>query len=180
MTLLKQIRLMAKYNQWMNQSLYQATAKLPIEKLELDKKAFFVSIIGTLNHIIVGDIIWLKRFTTHPANHTQLEPLRNIEQPQSLDQILYANFDELSKQRRNLDNIIINWCNELTEADLSYHLEYKDTKGVPAIREFGSLIFHFFNHQTHHRGQVTTLLFQEGVDVGVTDLLTLIPNYIDT
>ena len=180
MTLLKQIRLMAKYNQWMNQSLYQATAKLPIEKLELDKKAFFVSIIGTLNHIIVGDIIWLKRFTTHPANHTQLEPLRNIEQPQSLDQILYANFDELSKQRRNLDTIIINWCNELTEADLSYYLEYKDTKGVPAIREFGSLIFHFFNHQTHHRGQVTTLLFQEGVDVGVTDLLTLIPNYIDT
>lgn len=180
MTLLNQIKLMAKYNQWMNQSLYQATAKLPIEKLELDKKAFFGSVIGTLNHIIVGDIVWLKRFSKHPANHRQLELVRKIEQPKSLDKILYADFGELSKQRQNLDSTIINWCNELTEADLSDRLEYKNMKGVPAIREFGSLIFHFFNHQTHHRGQVTTLLFQEGVDVGVTDLLTLIPNYIDT
>ncbi len=180
MILLNQIRLMAQYNQWMNQSLYLASAKLPIEKLKEDKKAFFGSVIGTLNHIIVGDIIWLKRFSTHPANHIELEPLRRTEQPKSLDQMLYPDFDELSQERVKLDNIIINWCNELTASDLSYHLKYNNMKGTPAIKEFGSLIFHFFNHQTHHRGQVTTLLFQEEIDVGVTDLLTLIPNYIDT
>ncbi|MBW4508002.1 MAG: DinB family protein [Scytonematopsis contorta HA4267-MV1] len=176
---LNQIKLMAQYNQWMNKSLYLASAKLPIEKLKENKKAFFGSVIGTLNHIIVADIIWLKRFSTHPANHIELEPLRQTEQPKSLDQNLYTDFGELFQERTKLDNIIINWCNELSESDLSYYLRYNDMKGIPAVKEFGSLIFHFFNHQTHHRGQVTTLLFQEGIDVGVTDLLTLIPNYID-
>ena len=51
-----------------------------------------------------------------------------------------------------------------------------DTKGIVGRRKFSSLVLHFFNHQTHHRGQATTLLFQAGQDVGVTDLLMLIPN----
>ena len=170
---------MAKYNQWMNQSLYTAAAKLPVEKLREDKKAFFGSVIGTLNHIVVGDIIWLKRFSMHPANYAALEPVRRIQHPQSLDQTLFADLEQLSKQRLTLDDIIINWCDELSEVDLSHHLQYKNTKGKVAVREFGSLMFHFFNHQTHHRGQVTTLLSQEGVDVGVTDLLMLIPNQLE-
>ena len=29
---------------------------------------------------------------------------------------------------------------------------------------------HLFNHGTHHRGQLTTLMKQAGVDPGVTDL----------
>ncbi len=45
-----------------------------------------------------------------------------------------------------------------------------------AARNFFSLVMHFFNHQAHHRGQVTTLLSQTGIDIGVTDLLALIPD----
>ncbi len=179
MTPLSQIRLMAKYNQWMNQSLYTAAAELPVEKLKEDKKAFFGSVIGTLNHIMVSDIIWLKRFSMHPANHTALEPIRRLEHPKSLDQTLFANLEQFFEQRLQLDDIIINWCDQISEVDLSHHLQYKNMKGEVAVREFSSLIFHFFNHQTHHRGQVTTLLSQEGVDVGVTDLLMLIPNLIE-
>ena len=178
MTLLKPIRLMAQYNQWMNQNLYGAAAKLPVEKLEQDKKAFFGSILGTLNHIMVADIIWLKRFSNHPANHAALDPIRRLESPKSLDEILYLNLKELAQQRTTFDEIIIRWCNELSEEDLGYHLPYKNMKGQPAVKAFGSLLFHFFNHQTHHRGQATTLLSQEGIDVGVTDLLVLIPNEI--
>jgi uncharacterized damage-inducible protein DinB len=175
----KQIQLMAKYNQWMNQNLYSASAKLPTEKLNEDKKAFFKSVIGTLNHILVADLIWLKRFSQHPANYTELEAIKKIEQPSSLDQILYPEFDQLLQQRTNLDQIIINWCDQISEVDLSYHLEYANMKKISAIREFGSLILHFFNHQTHHRGQITTLLFQEGIDVGNTGLQTQIPDYLN-
>ena len=125
---------------------------------------------------MVGDIIWLKRFSVHPANHAALEPMRRIEHPESLDQILYPDLEELSNQRIKLDDIILNWCNELSNVDLCHHLQYRNMKGELAIREFGSLMLHFFNHQTHHRGQATTLLSQEGVDIGVTDLLMLIPN----
>jgi uncharacterized damage-inducible protein DinB len=175
-TLLNHLRLMAKYNHWMNQSLYEAAAKLYEEKLKEDKQAFFGSVIGTLNHIIVGDIIWLKRFSLHPANHLSLEPIRLVEPPKALDQILFASFEELYWQRIKLDEIIINWCNELSEDDICCLLQYKRTSGEPNLKVLGSLVFHFFNHQTHHRGQVTTLLSQEGIDVGVTDLLLLIPN----
>ncbi len=176
MTLLNYLRLMAKYNQWMNQSLYEAAAKLSEEKLTEDKQAFFSSIIGTLNHIVVADIIWLKRFSLHPANHLSLEPIRLLEPPKILNQILYTSLEELYQQRLQLDEVIVNWCNELSGSDICYLLRYKRMNGESKLQELGSLMLHFFNHQTHHRGQTTTLLSQEGIDVGVTDLLMLIPN----
>ncbi len=176
MSLLKHIRLMSQYNQWMNDKLYEAAAHLSEEQLTEDRGAFFGSILGTLNHIVVGDVVWLKRFSTHPANHSALDYIRKTAQPTSLDQILYCNFTELTTERKKLDEAIVSWCNELTESDLNYNLPYKNMKGQPSVKAFGSLVLHFFNHQTHHRGQVTTLLYQEGVDVGITDLLNLIPN----
>lgn len=167
---------MAQYNQWMNQTLYAAAAKLPIAKLQEDKKAFFGSIFDTLNHIMVADIIWLKRFAKHPAHHLSLESVRLIESPKSLNQIFYDSFEELQPQRLKLDRIIINWCNELSDSDISYPLQYNRVNGEQNLKLLDSLMFHFFNHQTHHRGQLTTLLSQEGIDVGVTDLLMLIPD----
>jgi uncharacterized damage-inducible protein DinB len=174
MILLNHIRLMAQYNQWMNQKIYEAAEKLTDDKLKEDKKAFFGSILGTLNHLMIGDIIWLKRFAAHPANHKALETIRIVEQPKSLDQVLYWEFEELRTEREKLDKIIINWCNELCIEDLQHKLYYKNMKGQPAVKLFGHLVLHLFNHQTHHRGQTTTLLSQEGLDVGVTDLLALI------
>ena len=176
MMLLNHVRLMAQYNQWMNQKIYETAGKLSEDKLKEDKKAFFGSILGTLNHLMVGDIIWLKRFATHPANHKTLEIIRNLKQPESLDQLLYFKFEELKVEREKLDKIIIDWCNELCAEDFQHKLYFKNMKGQPATKLFGSLVLHLFNHQTHHRGQVTTLLSQEGLDVGVTDLLALIPD----
>ncbi|MEO8890458.1 MAG: DinB family protein, partial [Coleofasciculaceae cyanobacterium] len=170
------LRLMAQYNHWMNQSLYAAAAQLSEAQLQEDKQAFFSSIFGTLNHIIVADIIWLKRFAKHPANHLSLEPIRLLESPKALSQIYYNSLEELQPQRLKLDKIIVKWCDELTESDISYPLPYNRMNGEANIKVLESLIIHFFNHQTHHRGQLTTLLSQEGIDVGVTDLLMLIPD----
>jgi uncharacterized damage-inducible protein DinB len=176
MTLLKQIQLMAQYNQWINQRIYQAAKQLPDTKLNEDKKAFFGSILGTFNHIMVADIVWLKRFLKHPSYHVSLNSIRQLEQPENLNQILHDNFEILTQKRLELDTVIIEWCQEITENDLFFMLPYHNMKGEPFVKEFGSLLFHFFNHQTHHRGQVSTLLSQENIDIGVTDLLMLIPN----
>ncbi|MGB5961830.1 MAG: DinB family protein, partial [Coleofasciculaceae cyanobacterium] len=99
MTLLNHLRLMAQYNQWMNLSLYAAAAKLSEAKLQENKQAFFGSIFGTLNHIIVADTIWLKRFAKHPANHQSLEFVRLLESPKALNQIYYNSLEELQQQR---------------------------------------------------------------------------------
>jgi uncharacterized damage-inducible protein DinB len=170
------ICLMASYNEWMNARLYEAVRGLPGDELVANRKAFFGSILGTLNHLVVGDTIWLKRFATHPANYPALEPIRNLPAPTCLDQLLFADIDGLSAHRKLLDQIIIEWARSIADRDLDHVLRYANTKGVVADRNYFSLVMHFFNHQTHHRGQATTLLSQAGTDVGVTDLLALIPN----
>ena len=70
----------------------------------------------------------------------------------------------------------IAFTQELTETDLDTPLEYANMNGVAQRKNLHAVLMHFFNHQTHHRGQVSTLLFQAGVDVGMTDLLALIPD----
>ncbi|MEJ1959185.1 MAG: DinB family protein [Nitrosomonadales bacterium] len=176
MSRIDHICLMAKYNEWMNTKLYEAAKGLPSEEVVADRKAFFGSILGTLNHVAVADTIWLKRFATHPANFSALEMVRNLPSPTGLDQLLCSDVVSLSSYRWLLDQAITKWAHSLMDADLDHVLHYANTKGVLADRNFFSLVMHFFNHQTHHRGQATTLLSQAGVDVGVTDLLVLIPN----
>lgn len=173
MSMLDNARLMARYNRWMNAKLYETAAKLPQETLEADRKAFFKSIVGTLNHIVVADILWLKRFAALPSEQTTLEAIRRMEAPTSLDQILYQDFNRLAEHRRMLDAIIIAWADGLNSDDFDRDLSYRSMKGIAANKPFSILVMHFFNHQTHHRGQASTLLSQEGLDMGPTDLLAM-------
>lgn len=168
--------LMAGYNEWMNAKLYEAAAKLPAEALARDRGAFFGSLLGTLNHLVVGDTLWLKRFANHPSKPAALAMAVALPQPTALNQVLFAELEPLSARRRELDAAIKAWAASLTPDDLDHVLAYENTKGVKSRKKFASLVLHFFNHQTHHRGQATTLLFQAGLDVGATDLLALIPN----
>jgi len=170
------VALMAAYNEWMNAKLYATAATLPAAELAAERGAFFGSILGTLNHLVVGDTVWLKRFAEHPSRHAALEPVRRLERPRALDQVLFTDFGELSAHRRMLDGAIVRWAAELTNADLEQVLRYASMKGVVSHKRLFDLVMHLFNHQTHHRGQATTLLSQAGVDVGVTDLLMLIPD----
>ncbi len=167
--------LMASYNAWMNAKVYETAAKLSPGELALDRKAFFKSILGTLNHIMVGDTLWLKRFAMHPSKHVALDRVRAMAAPTALNQILFHDFPTLAAHRKLLDSVISAWAAALTECDLRHPLLYANTQGQQFQRRFSSLVTHFFNHQTHHRGQATTLLTQAGLDVGVTDLLALIP-----
>jgi len=173
------LRLLAEYNRWMNDKVYQAAGRLDDAALRVDRGAYFGSILGTLNHLLAADLIWLGRFRQHARRPALLEALDAWPVPDSLDHLLYPDFGALSGHRRELDALIESWAAALQDADLDVPLEYRNTKGVLARRDLGSLGVHLFNHQTHHRGQVTTLLTQAGQDVGVTDLLMLIPNLAD-
>ncbi|HZP87178.1 MAG TPA: DinB family protein [Burkholderiales bacterium] len=175
MDVLRHIRLLAQYNHWMNEKIYAAAGTLSAEQISEGRGAFFGSILGTLNHLVVTDIIWLQRLGAHPALHRALDAVRQTEAPRALNQILHTDLVSLRDTRKALDETIIAWTNELSPADLDHILDYRNMKGVPQRRLYGSLVLNLFNHQTHHRGQATTLLSQAGVDVGVTDLLALIP-----
>ena len=97
-------------------------------------------------------------------------------QPTSLRQQIAASLPELRDCRERFDGVICEWADRLTASMLTGKLTYANMAGQEQTRNFGFLVQHFFNHKTHHRGQATTLLFQAGVDVGVTDLLAVIPD----
>lgn len=170
------IVLLATYNASMNTRLYAAAATLPKDALVADRGAFFGSIMGTLNHIVAGDTIWLRRFMGHPANFASLQAMADIPAPSGLAHIYSEDLEPLLAHRVKLDAIISAFAAEVRNADLAQVLTYKNSRGE-CRKHFGSLLLHLFNHQTHHRGQATTLLSQAGVDVGVTDLLEWIPEH---
>ena len=174
--------LMANYNAVMNQKICDAIASLAEDNLWQDNKAFFGSILGTLNHLMVGDLIWLRRFNNHP-NHSYnteangfkaLEALTSFPLPTALTQTLYRTKEDFIRNRQALDQIIIQFIDEAIESDYSTTLTYTNTKDNVFNKPFSMLLQHLFNHQTHHRGQVTTLMSQMGIDIGETDLLMLI------
>lgn len=178
MARLEQIRLLAEYNRLMNTRQYEACARLTPQELAAERGAFFGSVLGTLNHILVGDIVWLRRFSNHGASRTALEEIATMLVPQKLDAILYPSLDALTPVRARLDAMLIDWCAVLREADLESALAYENFRGVSSVRLLGDLLLHQFLHQVHHRGQITTLLSQFGVDFGETDLVEIIPDVV--
>lgn len=180
MGLVDHLQLMAGYNQWMNEKVYTAAAQLTEQQLKQDRHAFFPSIFATLMHLLVADSIWLRRFASDP----QLSPglavvLPGLKQPTHLDAQLFDSFAGMQQYRVLLDQHIMEWVKQLRDTDVDRPFSYSNMKGVVSTKNLFLVLGHFFNHQTHHRGQVTTLLTQAGVDVGLTDLLVVIPN-IDT
>ena len=165
---------MADYNRWMNAKVYRSAETLSDADLQVDRGAFFSSILGTLNHILVADTVWLKRFANHPARFSALQSMHQVDAPSSLTLILHTSFSDLANARRLMDESIIQFCAEASDDDYSEDVHYTNTEGQPFVNEFGMLVQHFFNHQTHHRGQATTLLSQSGLDVGTTDLVMML------
>jgi uncharacterized damage-inducible protein DinB len=168
-------RMMARYNRWMNAKVYVAAAQMTAADLAADRGAFFGSVLGTLNHLMVADLIWLQRFSALPSS-AALAPLRELPAPSALDEMPYPDFAMLRERREWLDGTIESWADALDGADLDQILEYANTRNQRFRKRLGGAVMHFFNHQTHHRGQVTTLLSQAGIDVGETDLRALIPD----
>jgi len=170
-----QIKLLARYNQWMNEKLYDAAAVLPPGEAEADRQAFFGSLLGTLNHLVAADTIWLQRFAAHSRFAAGLAAVAALPAPTALDAPQCSSLAALRERRAWLDQHVLAWIERLDETDLDAVIEYRRMNGEANRRRLGMLLLHFFNHQTHHRGQATTLLFQAGIDPGVTDLLMLVP-----
>lgn len=152
-------QLMAKYNEWMNQKLYTVCANVPKVDREKDLGAFFGSIHNTLDHVIWADDALLVRLLDADRRNESYKP------PKIKD------FDQLRERRKEVDEEIIDWAAHVADADVDQPYEFKSvlynkTRTLPRY----ALVAHLFNHQTHHRGQVTALLSQLGHDFGVTEL----------
>ena len=139
--------MMAAYNAWANRRLYDAAAALSNADYRADRGAFFKSMHGTLNHLLVADRIWMRRFTG-AGQH-----------PNRLDAILFEDFSELRAAREAEDERIVRYVAHLSEADLAGLFRYRTISNPRDIEQpLAPALMHFFNHQTHHRGQAHCLL----------------------
>jgi uncharacterized damage-inducible protein DinB len=149
----------AQYNQKMNRRIYEICSTLPDSERKQDRGAFFKSIHRTLDHLILGDRAWMSRLSE--KNY----PLVKIGDD------LFDDFDEMAKARIDLDTDICQWTTEMTDQWLMTELTWTTTiDGSVRTQPHWLLVSQIFNHQTHHRGQLSTLLSQVGHDLGVTDL----------
>jgi uncharacterized damage-inducible protein DinB len=173
MSMLEQYRVLARYNHAMNRKLYALAATMSDDERRRDRRAFFGSIHGTLNHILLGDRIWLTRLTGDETRYASRDPAGTVIPFTAMGQELYADFADLGRERERTDADIIDLCNALSEAELTTEMSYK--RGGAHVKHVKWwALTHFFNHQTHHRGQATTLFTQAGIDPGVTDLIAML------
>ena len=132
----------AAYNRWANGVVYTAARELSEEELNRNQGAFFGSLIGTLNHLLCADRIWMKRF------------IGSGDAPTALNIILHPGLPELETARKAEDERIIAWVESLPEEKLGEQFSYTTiTSPASVMQRLGPAMSHFFNHQTHHRGQ---------------------------
>jgi uncharacterized damage-inducible protein DinB len=172
--LIEQYRTLARYNTWMNRRLYAHCAGLSDEERRRDRGAFFGSIHRTLNHLLLADGVWMTRLSGDRERHGARDAAGTLIPIRSLDQELYSDWEQLTRERAAADARIEALIDGLGEAQVAGTYEYKNFAGKPFVEPMWWSLTHVFNHQTHHRGQVTTMLSQAGIDPGVTDLIAFI------
>ena len=151
MTIIKNFQLLADFNAWANIRLFSSCRKLDENEYKKDRKAFFTSIHGTLNHLLVVDNLYISRI--EGKDH-------NIK---SMDQIFHDNIDELEDARMKKDKHLVNLVNKLSEDNIGTEITYKSFDSTVHTFTINFILMTLFNHQTHHRGQVHNMLSQAGI-----------------
>ncbi|WP_425070540.1 DinB family protein [Sagittula sp. S175] len=156
------VLMMARYNAWQNKQLQASFATLYREALTQDRGAFFGSILATANHLLWGDSIWMARFTGKGR------PPGGFDESTRLTDSAEA----WAVERFRLDGEILLWAEKLRAVDLTGPLSwYSGSIGAEVSKPRAQCVLHFFNHQTHHRGQIHGMLTAAGAKGPVSDLI---------
>ena len=157
-------RTMARYNAWQNKSMRASIESLPAEELNKNRRAFFGSIFATANHLLWGDRIWLSRFVDGQR------PPGSIKESVNLHDNLQLYLDD----RLLTDEAILRWANKVNQINLAGDLTFfSGATGREVTKPMGVCVTHFFNHQTHHRGQIHAMLTAAGAKPDATDLFIM-------
>lgn len=158
------VQTLARYNRWQNKSIYSAASNLSDAERRLDRGAFFGSIYHTLSHLLWGDTMWMSRFDDWD------KPTAGI--PESRDWV--GDWKELSAQRLAADIAILEWSDRVDDASLAGTLSwYSGALRRDVSKPMALCVTHFYNHQTHHRGQVHAMLTAAGEQPEDTDLFAM-------
>ena len=150
---MKNLLMMANYNTWVNAQIFKVCGKISDDQYRKDLGAFFGSIHNTLNHILLVDLLYLGRLKGESNDHIH-----------SLKQVLYDDLDSLANARTERDRELTEYVQGLSQDDLKRTVRYTRMSGEVCEENVEKLLLDLFNHQTHHRGQVHTMLTQSGIE----------------
>lgn len=162
--------MMACYNQRMNNQFLTACSKLTETQWRENTNSFFPSIMHYWNHLLFGDLIMLSRIAHSLPHLLAPEQLAKFPKATAVDNIFTTSFEEIARLRKAVDEVIVAFTQNITDDDYLQTIRYTTTEGQAMSKALGSYVTHLFNHQTHHRGQLSCLLSQFNIDYGCTDL----------
>ncbi|WP_298835739.1 DinB family protein [uncultured Roseobacter sp.] len=156
---------MARYNSWQNSQLIPLLESLPVKELTKNRGAFFGSLLETANHLLWGDTMWMSRF----------DP--SVEKPKadiSGSAQIHPTVGSWAAERFRMDGKIRYWADSLRQLDMTNELSFYSSVLDRDVRApLAPSIVHFFNHQTHHRGQIHAMLTAAGQTAPVSDLFLM-------
>ena len=164
MTAITNFQLLANFNIWVNTKIFSACKELDDAEYKKDRRAFFSSIHGTLNHLLVVDRAYISRI--EGKDHGL----------KSLDQILYENLFQLEEARIKEDKRLVDLVNNLSEESIHKEITYNGFETGKTTYTINTILITLFNHQAHHRGQIHNMLSQAGIKPPQID----IPDFIET
>jgi uncharacterized damage-inducible protein DinB len=173
-SLAEHYRAMAGYNRWMNGRLYLCCMMLDDSQRKRDLGAHFGSLHDTLCHLLWADRAWMLRFTGDGEKYRFRDSSGEPFEPEPYGRGLFEDFTVLMRERKRTDRDILDWASTLEAGMLEQVIRYRTVAGQAFEHPLWWAVSHFFNHQTHHRGQATALLMQLGQAPGITDLIALL------
>jgi uncharacterized damage-inducible protein DinB len=168
---LNDFRLLAIYNKETNSKMNEIIKSLSEEKWNKIFSGYYKSIHELCSHIFIGDYRWLTKFMIF-GEYQSLD--RNyFNKDYSFSEILFENINEYISKRNELDKIMVDFTNELTEDDLNKKMKFTSSKGITVEKQLRIYLLHLSHHETHHRGMISLYLEMVGKENNYTNYLIL-------
>jgi uncharacterized damage-inducible protein DinB len=169
---LKTIRFLADYNSITNNQMNDLVRNLSEEQWNNKFGGYFSSIRSLCNHLYICDFNWLKRFSLlRPFEYIKDSFFKTVY---TFDAHVITDKEEYIQKREALDRYIKRFVEEVKEEDLSNYLVYKDSHNDEHKQEYGLVILHVFNHQTHHRGMISIYLEEMNIENDYSNIMDII------
>ncbi len=169
---IKTLELLARYNSITNNKMNEIILGLSTEKWGKEFKGYFNSIKSLCNHIYISDFTWLKRFSAL-RKFKYIDDV-SFQKTINFTEMIIGTIQSYSEMRNGLDEKINVFVGEVRNEDLEKKLKYVDSHGKEYERNFGGLILHMFNHETHHRGMISIYLEEMGIANDYSNLMEIL------
>jgi uncharacterized damage-inducible protein DinB len=166
------VKLLARYNRHANGEMGRILAGLSPDEWNQAFGGYYPSIRALCSHVFQGDLTWLKRFATLRPFGYLAHPI--FQRTLVWGELLFPAFADYERDREMADQLLSQFAEEVAPEDFAQRLRYRNWQGVEQDREFGGLIMHVFNHQTHHRGMVSLYLDMLGKANDFSNIMTLV------